>query len=404
MDRNDDVILAADLMLEFARRTGLDPAGGEPRRYLWTDAFAVCNFLELGRLTGESRYTDLALRLVDQVHEVLGRHRGDGGREWISGLSEEEGRTRPTAGGLRIGKRRSERAADDSLDPEEEWDRDGQYLHYLTKWMHALSRVSDVTGDPRYLAWASELAAVAQERFSYDAPGGGRRLYWKMSVDLSRPLVPSMGQHDALDALVTYRELQLAAQRFPGERFVDLGPAIEDAGSMTRLGGWATDDPLGVGSLLVDAWRAARMEDGTTMGLLRKIAAAAVVSLGEIGAMRCDIPATHRLAFRELGLSIGLHAAERLEEGMDRRGMDDVLPDQFEILRSYAPLGKRIEAFWSDPRNRSNPLWKEHEDIDSVMLATSLVPDGLLELWVPDGRPSIVRERARQALRPRASP
>jgi len=351
----------------------------------------VCNFLELGRVTGESRYTDLALRLVDQVHEVLGRRRDNGG--WISGLSEEEGRKRPTAGGLRIGKKLEERGADEPLDPDEEWERDGQYLHYLTKWMHALCRASDVTGDPRYLAWASELAAVAQERFSYDVPGGGRRMYWKMSVDLSRPLVPSMGQHDALDAVVTYRELQLAAQRFPGTKFTNLGPAIEDAGSMTRLGGWATEDPLGVGSLLVDAWRAARMEDGTTMGLLRRIAAAAVVSLGEIGGMKCDIPATHRLAFRELGLSIGLHAAERLDDAMDRGNADEVLADQFEILRSYAPLGKRIESFWADPRNRDNSLWKEHEDIDAVMLATSLVPGGFLEVWVPEGRSVIVRTR-----------
>lgn len=392
MDRNDDANLASDLMLDFARRTGLDPEGGEPRRYLWTDAFAVCNFLELGRLTGESRYTDLALRLVDQVHDVLGRHRVDGGRGgWISGLSEDEGREHPTAGGLRIGKKLGERAPGEPMDPEEEWERDGQYLHYLTKWMHALSRVSDVTGDPRYLVWATELAVVAQERFSYDAPGGGRRMYWKMSIDLSRPLVPSMGQHDALDAVVTYRELQLAAQRFPGTEFPDLGPAIEDAASMTRLGGWATEDPLGVGSLLVDAWRAARMEDGTTVGLLRKITAAAVVSLGEIGGMSCDIPATHRLAFRELGLSIGLRAAERLEERMVRRRTDEVLADQFEILRPYTPLGKRIERFWADPRNRDNALWKEHEDINAVMLATSLVPGGFLELWVPEDRPVMVR-------------
>lgn len=47
------------------------------QRYLWTDAFAVCNFLGLARATGEARYSDLALQLVDQVHHVLGRHRAD---------------------------------------------------------------------------------------------------------------------------------------------------------------------------------------------------------------------------------------------------------------------------------------------------------------------------------------
>ena len=39
------------LMRRFAERTGLDPERA-PRRYLWTDAFAVCNYLALWRITG----------------------------------------------------------------------------------------------------------------------------------------------------------------------------------------------------------------------------------------------------------------------------------------------------------------------------------------------------------------
>ena len=42
-------------------------------------------------------------------------------------------------------------------------------------------------------------------------------MYWKMSIDLTRPLVPSMGQHDPLDGLVTYNELQLTATRVFGQ-------------------------------------------------------------------------------------------------------------------------------------------------------------------------------------------
>src|SRR5437867_9776137 len=55
----DRVRKAAELMLRFAERSGL-AGDGPARRYLWTDAFAVCNFLSLGRITGEDRYTDLA--------------------------------------------------------------------------------------------------------------------------------------------------------------------------------------------------------------------------------------------------------------------------------------------------------------------------------------------------------
>ena len=34
------------LMSEFATRTGLSPAAPDQQRYLWTDAFAICNFLD----------------------------------------------------------------------------------------------------------------------------------------------------------------------------------------------------------------------------------------------------------------------------------------------------------------------------------------------------------------------
>ena len=36
-------------------------------------------------------------------------------------------------------------------------------------------------------------------------------MYWKMSIDLSRPLVASMGQHDPLDGFVTCAELDATA-------------------------------------------------------------------------------------------------------------------------------------------------------------------------------------------------
>ena len=104
---------AIELMMRFAERTGLT-AGRPHQRYLWTDAFAVCNFLGLARVTGEPRFTELALQLVDQVHHVLGRHRADDRRTgWISGLTDEQGEAHPTCGGLRIGKPLPERTPDE---------------------------------------------------------------------------------------------------------------------------------------------------------------------------------------------------------------------------------------------------------------------------------------------------
>jgi hypothetical protein len=86
-------------MTEFAHLTGLTGRQA-PKRYLWTDAFAVCNFLELYRQTGEAATMALARRLVDQVHRTLGRHQADDPRTgWISGLGEAEGERHPTQGG-----------------------------------------------------------------------------------------------------------------------------------------------------------------------------------------------------------------------------------------------------------------------------------------------------------------
>ena len=88
--------LVRKIMTDFARLTGLSPASGTLRRYSWTDASAVCNFLGLYEETGNEESKDLSLQLVDQVHNVLGRHRHDDPRTgWISGLDEEEGRLNP---------------------------------------------------------------------------------------------------------------------------------------------------------------------------------------------------------------------------------------------------------------------------------------------------------------------
>ena len=83
-----ETALAARIMQDFATRTGI-VGDAPPKRYLWTDAFAVCNFLGLSLEQRDERALDLALRLVDQTHRVLGKHRPDDPREgWLSGLGE----------------------------------------------------------------------------------------------------------------------------------------------------------------------------------------------------------------------------------------------------------------------------------------------------------------------------
>ena len=67
MRRDASGSVVKDIMAQFADESGLSSNGKVPRRYLWTDAFAVCNFLELYRQTGDEEYRSLALRLVEQA-------------------------------------------------------------------------------------------------------------------------------------------------------------------------------------------------------------------------------------------------------------------------------------------------------------------------------------------------
>jgi hypothetical protein len=64
----------ARLMDEFAERTGLT-SDWRQKRYLWTDAFAVCNFLGLARSTGEQRHLELALQLCQNIKLRKSFHR-----------------------------------------------------------------------------------------------------------------------------------------------------------------------------------------------------------------------------------------------------------------------------------------------------------------------------------------
>jgi hypothetical protein len=89
------------------------------------------------------------------------------------------------------------------------------------------------------------------------------------------------------------------------------------------------------------------------------------------------LSAEHRLAFRELGLSIGIHGLQRLRHLVAK---DRELAVASHSLLPYQPLAKQISTFWSDPARRVSRTWMDHRDINSVMLATSLAPDGYLQL------------------------
>lgn len=371
--------LAKSLMRDFALATGI-VGDAPPRRYLWTDAFAVCNFLGFAQPPANAEYLALASLLVNQVHHTLGRHRADDVRRgWISGLPEAVGERHPTHRGLRIGKPAPERRADEPLDPNLEWERDGQYFHYLTKWMHALHRMHVVTGESSYHDWAVELALAAHRSFTRDArPGAAKRMTWKMSIDLKRPLVASMGQHDPLDGLISCLELR-AASNDDGPDHEDLRILVEDYAKMCQSSNWVTNDSLGVGCLLDAAARMAQSPvhaEPPFQRILCDILQASEASLPGIEyALNSGPIRGPRLAFRELGLAIGLKAVQRLV-AMYSLDLSEATP--FHRLLAYESLAARIENWWSAPEHRAAQTWIEHADINNVMLATTLEPDGYL--------------------------
>lgn len=386
------VATAESLIHAFLERTGVT-GHASSRRYLWTDAYAVLALVGLHRRTARREHLDSAIALAHHVHHHLGRFRPDDARSgWISGLSERDGERRPTAGGLRIGKPEPERPPGAMLDERMEWDRDGQYFHYLTKWMLALNRMAHATGDPIWNDWAVDLALAAWPAFAamQDA-AGAPRMHWKMSTDLSRPLVASMGHHDPLDGFSTFTQLR-ASQRIlgGGHSHTALDSAWADMLAMCeRSHSWATTDALGIGGMLQDlctivhltadgACEAGRTLDRTLVDSVRSLDALA-------SAHEFERSPRGRLAFRELGLAIGLHGVEPIRHTIisshARFGSAAEVERRLgyvQALIEHVGTAEVIERQWCGPSAHATPGWHNHEDINTVMLAASLVPDACI--------------------------
>ncbi len=363
---NDKLQQAQQLLDDFAIRTGLIGTGGDPqRRYLWTDAFAVQAFFGLSKTLNDEAYRQQAIQLIDLVHEHLGKyHPQDSRRGPISGANEETGRSRPTVAGLRIGKKLPERQKDESYNSRLEWDRDGQYFHYLSRWLNTLLQAEKETAERKYLFQARDLF-LATEKFIYGS-GSGLAMYWKMNTDLSRPLVASMGAHDPLEGLLCGLSLKNALL----EEDKEVEALTEKFEIMCRGKTWTTSDPLGIGGLLTNSIRAAQLE-GAGMVLpapvkSKKLLQESIDSLSALDRFDEDEDPNHRLAFRECGLSLGLRVANASKNAIFGTS-------SAEMLKKYIPLASNIEDYWLNNSHREAATWKDHLDINSVSLASSLV-------------------------------
>ncbi len=198
-----------------------------------------------------------------------------------------------------------------------------------------------------------------------------------------------MGQHDALDGLITYLQCMATAVDDPGmSSNLNLGMEISEAMGMCEDKNWFTDDALGIGGLLTNAFKMTQLIIHSNLQITDILSTLLYSAKGGVDAFSLadtlNFPAEYRLAFRELGLSIGLHTIEKMVQMIQQH--PEHFPEQQSLISQLIDLSphlsliKKIEMFWMTTTNQQSDTWIEHIDINSVMLATSLEPDGYLLL------------------------
>src|SRR3989338_7735994 len=301
---------------------------GTQTRYLWTDAFAVCNFLTLFIETKQEQYLNQAKSLIDEVHNVLGKDRLLKHR---LGNSTDD---HPLLGGLRIGKKHN----------EEHEDGDGQYFHYLTKWMFALNRMSLVTGQQFYNKWSIELAESMHDRFINRSSTKTLRMYWKISIDGSRPIVQSEGNLDPYDGYITYKLLRSVNSLFEGgEGTLVLERQIKEMETMVHIKypSYYSYDPLDLGETL---WISSWFPKEEWAKHLHSVALESVEDLWTTRTSK-----RYRLAFRDFGTSLGLQTIPQTNDKCNK-------------------IVGEIHKTWQDH------IFERDQDITPVMYCSSLIP------------------------------
>jgi hypothetical protein len=167
-----------------------------------------------------------------------------------------------------------------------------------------------------------------------------------------------------------------------------LGEAGDALFALCEHGQWATGDPLGIGGLLFDACRLCQVvgqKNDRELRLLEDVMQGSgdgLLMILKTGYLKQ--PAEHRLAFRELGLAIGLRAVPIIARAFQNKG--NVFGSRPSLLRlgdlllPYERLGDDIIDFWLAYVEDPDESWKSHQNINDVMLATAIAPSTFLSV------------------------
>jgi len=175
-----------------------------------------------------------------------------------------------------------------------------------------------------------------------------------------------MGAHDPLDGYLTALECKMMAS---DKR--DFTEYLENLEAICKGKNWKTTDPLGLGGLLLNTVRSAELESHTDLPESvhpQKLYRDALNGLDAfVSQAGLDSSAKFRLAFRECGLSLGLRVIESYRGKLTENRADA------ELLDEYLNLADDIENFWSERQNREYTAYRNHQNINHVSLAASLL-------------------------------
>jgi hypothetical protein len=226
---------------------------------------------------------------------------------------------------------------------------DGQYFHYIDKWLLALARTNHIEDGLR----------IAKSIFPYffeENRSGSGGIRWKLSVNARPPraLPPTFGPNDdTLNALIVFSMLE--SQRQHNDQCMpnlSLSSEIEKLqDSLQNYRPRATDDPLGWGlEAIFDQF----VLGHPRMNQLRNLASAALD------------PSHISLPFRLYGALIGATVSSEVL----------VSPEELEQLRQFCiqhQFRQMEKTMTSDGRYH-----EDHAAINRVMLAVALLGPGTL--------------------------
>jgi hypothetical protein len=222
---------------------------------------------------------------------------------------------------------------------------DGQYFHYLDKWLFALARANHVTDGVR----------IAKSSFPYffeDAGRGRGGIRWKLSVNASRPstLPATYPNDDTLNALIVYSLLD-ALNKNNAANELSLKDEIKELrNSLRNYNPRVTEDPLG--------WGLEAISDQYVMGHPRTTQLRLLASKA-LHTSHLSLP--FRLYGAMIGASVDGHLIPR-----------DTLEKLKEVCTRYQ--FKEMEKSSSDEGYE-----EEHSAINRVMLAMVLLSPGALK-------------------------